>query len=49
MKLFKLKLVLDIFASHVRYSKVALEQLFLSYFDKNCKIIKKYYKTIKDA
>ena len=28
MKLFKLELVLDIFTSHVRYSKVALEQLF---------------------
>ena len=49
MKLFNLKLVLDIFESHVRYSKVALEQLFVLYFDKKCKIIKQYYKTIKDA
>ena len=49
MKLFKLKLVLDIFTSHVRYSKVTLEQLFLLYFEKNCKIINQYYKTIKNA
>ena len=49
MKLFKLKLVLDIFTSHVRYSKVALEQLFWLHFDKNCKIISQYYNTIKNA
>ena len=47
MKLFKLKLVLDIFTSHVRYSKVALKQTFLLYFAKNYKIINHYYKTIK--
>ena len=37
MKLFQLKLVRDIFTSHIRYSKVALKRLFLLHFDKNCK------------
>ena len=49
MKFFKLKSVLEILCLMIRYSKVAFKQLFLLYFDKNCKIINQYYNILKDA